>query len=229
MIKKEKELVLARHLRKRGASIKEIAKKLDVAKSSVSLWVRDIKLTINQANFLKHKGFLKEVVQKRIETRLKNENNKRGEITLKHKQRLAKFTVNRDVLITTGVMLYWAEGGKSPSNKIFRFSNSDPLMVRVVLTFLRNICKIPENKLRGHIHLHPHLDPKVAEKFWSEVSEIPISQFHKTSQQYNKRSKNTRDTLPYGTFNLGVYSTDLYLKMIAWIEIFHEKILNKYG
>lgn len=229
MEQKEKEKMLARHLRKRGLSLKDIAVKLNVAKSSVSIWVRDVKLTKKQVAFLKHKAHLQEIIKKRVETRLRNENERRRKIFLAHKQKLSKFKLNKDTLIAIGSMLYWAEGGKAPSNKVFGFSNSDPLMIKVMLSFVRNICKVPENKLRGHICLHSHLNPRQAEKFWSEISQIPISQFHKTSQQSNKRSTNTRDTLPYGTFSLGIYSTDLYLQMLAWIESFTEKVLTKYS
>src|SRR5438105_12827345 len=46
---KTAERELARELRRaEGASLKEIARKLNVARSSVSLWVRDIELTPEQ-------------------------------------------------------------------------------------------------------------------------------------------------------------------------------------
>ena len=45
---KSKEQFNARELRKKGKSMKEIAKKLKVSKGSVSLWCKDIELTENQ-------------------------------------------------------------------------------------------------------------------------------------------------------------------------------------
>ena len=45
----------ARTLRRNGRSVKEIEKKLGVARSSVSVWVRDIKLTEEQKSRLKQK------------------------------------------------------------------------------------------------------------------------------------------------------------------------------
>ncbi len=55
-MKKEKkdEKREARELRKEGASIKKIASKLNVARSSVSIWVRDIILTDIQKEILKN-------------------------------------------------------------------------------------------------------------------------------------------------------------------------------
>lgn len=229
MSKKEVEQIKARHLRKRGLSLKEIAKELKVAKSSVSTWVKDVKLTKNQLRFLGHKAHLKEVVRKRVETRLKNENIRRRLIMDAHKDHIRKINFNKEVLKVLGTTLYWAEGGKSQKNRSFNFTNSDPLMVRVMLVFIRIVCKIHEDRLRGHIHLHSHLNPGTAEKYWSSISKIPVSQFYKTTQIINKSSKNTRDTLPYGTFSIQIGSTDLFLKMLAWIEVITEKVTTQYG
>lgn len=48
MIRRVKEQVKARRLRAQGKSINEIVEKIDVAKSSVSIWVRDIRLSTDQ-------------------------------------------------------------------------------------------------------------------------------------------------------------------------------------
>lgn len=53
MVRKLGERELARRLRSKGLSIKEIARKILVAKSSVSVWVRNIKLTDSQRAVLK--------------------------------------------------------------------------------------------------------------------------------------------------------------------------------
>lgn len=43
----------ARELRKRGVSVKKIAQDLDISKSTASLWVRDIILSIEQLEGLR--------------------------------------------------------------------------------------------------------------------------------------------------------------------------------
>lgn len=225
MNKKEIEQIKARHLRKKGFSLKEIARKLEVTKSSVSVWVRDVKLTKSQLKFLKHKPHLKEVIRKRVETRLKHENEHRRLIMKNHKKDFVNKNLNVEMLKILGTTLYWAEGGKSQKNRIFSFTNSDPQMIKVMLIFLRKVCKIPEERFRAHIHLHSHLSSRVSEKYWSLISNIPTSQFYKTTQIINRSSKNTRDTLPYGTFSIQISSTDLFLKMLAWIEVVNERIV----
>ncbi len=228
MRSKEKEKVLSRQLRKRGLSLKEIAQKLKVAKSSVSLWVKDVKLTKLQIRFLSHKVHLREIIEKRVETRLKNEKAKRQKIINIYKKGMSKMKISQDKLILLGSALYWAEGGKSDKNRMFNFYNSDPEMIKVMLVFLRRVCKIPEQKLRGHLHIHPHMDVAQVEKFWSNITNIPLSQFYKTNLAQSKASKNTRNNLPYGTFSIQICSTDLYLKMLAWIEAIRENTLKTY-
>jgi len=229
MKKKHRQEILARHLRKKGFSLNHIASKLKVSKSSASVWVRNIKLTKPQLTFLRHSAHTQEIVKKRVTTRLRNEDARRRKIMDAHKSNFEKLAITKDVLEIIGTTLYWAEGGKSPSNKVFSFSNSDPNMIKVIMCFARKVLKVSEEKFRGHIHLHPHLNPVKAERYWSKVTGIPTSQFQKTSMQHNKRSSNTRDTLPYGTISVDAYSTDLYLRMLAGIEAITEKVTAQYN
>jgi predicted transcriptional regulator len=229
MLKKEKEQVLARHLRKKGKSLRDIAETLGVSKGSVSLWVKDIKLTKSQLRFLAYHPFKQEAIMKRVASRLKNEKAKRQIIIDLHKETIKHLNFSLNDLLAMGVCLYWAEGGKADSMRTFRFSNSDPEMIKVMMCFIREVCRISNSKIRGHICLHEHLDKDASLMYWSEISGIPASQFQKTSAQHNKASKNTKDTLPYGTVSIEVYSVDLYLKIMGWIEVVKDKILNKYG
>lgn len=227
MKRKAKQSVLARHLRMRGLSVNTIAKELLVAKSSVSMWVRDITLTKLQKKRLSRNVHSREVVQRRVATRLKNEKAKRRRVIDRHKQAIASLQISNSALLVLGCALYWAEGAKSEKNRIFNFSNSDPDMVRVIMLFLKKICTVPVQKMRGHIHLHPHLNAAKAKGYWAKISGIPESQFYKTSTALSRSSKNTRDTLPYGTFSVQINSVDLFLRMHGWIESISEKTLHR--
>jgi len=210
-----KEKKLARKLRKQGWSINEIYRKLGVAKGSVSLWVRDIELTKKQKQELSKKGVKKEVIEKRRETRLKRENAKRQIIIDKARKEINNLSKKELKLI--GAALYWAEGSKSQRGTV-QFSNSDPKSVQVMMRFFKEICEVPKGKFRGHIFLHPHLNTERAEKYWHNISGIPLNQFYKTSKQQSKASKGKKDTLPFGTFSIQICSTELFLKIKGWIE-----------
>ncbi|KKP80160.1 MAG: hypothetical protein A2271_03655 [Candidatus Moranbacteria bacterium RIFOXYA12_FULL_35_19] len=213
MLKKEKEDSI--RLRKKGLSIKEIAKKIGVAKSSVSIWVRNIELNLDQIEALSKKVSSIKVVEKRRQTRLKNEKGKRQIILDKAEKQIGK--ISQKELWLMGIMLYWAEGGKTQRGLV-RFSNGDPEMIKIMMAFFRRVCNVSEEKFRGYIHIHPHLDHKKAEKYWSSIADIPLKKFFKTYRKTNISSKNKKDTLPFGVFDIYICDTELFLKISGWAK-----------
>ncbi len=209
---KFKEKEIARKLRFNGDSIKDIASQLNISKGSVSLWVRDIKLTKEQLTRLSSKGQKLDVIERRRTTRLANENRRRQLIIDSASVEIKD--ISKRELWLIGIMLYWAEGGKTQS--MVRFSNSDPQMIKIIMAFFRRICHTPEEKFRGHIHIHPHLDYKAAENYWSSIAKIPLSQFYKTYRKMNVSSKNKRHTLPFGTMDVYICKKELLLKIQGW-------------
>ncbi len=207
------EKTLARKLRAKGKSINEISVKLKAPKSSISLWVRDIELNPAQIQKLSKKGAQKWVVEKRRATRLKNEGLKRQIVVDTAQNEITKLSDKELWLI--GVMLYWAEGGKTQRGLV-RFSNGDPEMIKIMMAFFRKICQVPEEKFRGYIHIHPHLNHKKAESYWSSITSIPLKKFFKTYQKINISSKNKKDTLPFGVLDIYICNTELFLKITGW-------------
>ncbi|MBU2575667.1 hypothetical protein KKF64_01070 [Patescibacteria group bacterium] len=221
---KSKEKSTARKLRELGWSINEIYTKLGVSKSSVSIWVRDIELTKKQKATLSTKGHTKEAIEKRRKTRLTRENARRQKIIDSAKIDIKQ--ISKKELFLIGISLYWGEGSKTRRG-IVEFSNSDPLLIEIMMKFFKENCEVPPKKFRGHVYLHTHLDPIKAEKYWSKISRISTKQFFKTSQQHNKASKNKKDSLPYGTFSIYVCNTKLFLKIKGWMESMYNVIINK--
>ena len=217
-IEKKKALVL----RKRGESLKSIASQLGVSKSSVSIWVRDVPLSMEQLKFLGQKGFTSEAIEKRRTTRNANEKIKRDKVMQEGAKNIRALSKN-DLRII-GLCLYWGEGGKTVRG-MARISNSDPAVIKVMMRFFREICLVEEKKFRGSLHIHSHLESHKAEKYWSTISGIPQSQFYKTYAIPSTASKGKKDTLPYGTFDIYVCSTKLFLEIIGQIEKIKE-VLN---
>jgi hypothetical protein len=122
-------------------------------------------------------------------------------------------------------MLYWAEGRKR-GKRIVSFSNSDPEIIKIMMKFFREICSVDEEKFRGHIHIHSHLNVKDSERYWSNISQIPLSQFYKTYSKPSKSSQGKMDGLPYGTFDIHVCDSVLFLTVKGWIEKISHLILN---
>ena len=212
-----KERKEVRKLRVRGFSIREIAEKTGCAKSSISGWIRDIPLTPEQIERLELKqdrararaaSHPNSPKQKWSKIRRDIENAAIGEISKNYSKYELKIV---------GAVLYWAEGYKISVNTV-NFSNSDPNMIVLMMRFFRKVCKVPEEKFRGIVHIHPHLDKNKAIKFWSRISGIPKEQFHKTQFGISRASKQKRDTLPLGTFRIVICDTRLQSKIKGWIK-----------
>jgi hypothetical protein len=210
---KTKEKIKAIKLRKKGFSLNEIRKVVGVSKGTVSLWVKNVLLTNAQKQNLLKKGFEAEIVERRRQTRLFKENLRRQIIVESAKKEVKK--ISKKELWLIGIMLYWAEGGKTQRGLV-RFSNSDPEMIKIMMKFFRHICKVPEKKFRCYIHIHPHLNFRKAEQYWSQITKVPLKQFFKTYRKLNKFSQNKRDTLPFGTLDIYVCDTLLFLKIFGW-------------
>ena len=212
-----KERVEARRLRTKGLSIREISRKIKCAKSSVSEWVRDIPLTTEQIERLSSN-------QDRGRAKAANHPNSPKQVWGKIRKDIADAAakeisdkLSQNMLKVIGSALYWADGFKQSVNMI-NFSNSDPSMVVLMMKFFRDVCRVSEEKFRGCLHIHPHLDKEKAERFWSNISGIPRRQFHKTQFGISRASKHKRDTLPLGTFRIVICDVRLKSRIDGWIK-----------
>ena len=212
---KREEKDLATQLREKGMAMNEIAKRVGVSKSSVSLWVRDVSLTKDQRNTLNKNGFSTDVIEKRRTARIANTRNRRRvEMDLAKKDIKA---ISKQELFLIGVALYWGEGGKT-ERSMARIANADPYVISFMMRFFREVCEVPEEKFRGHVHTFSHLNAKKAEEYWSGISGIPGTQFFKTYSKPSIASKSKKDSLPYGTFQIYVCDTKLFYRIKGWIE-----------
>ncbi|MFC1612663.1 hypothetical protein ACFL29_02330, partial [Patescibacteria group bacterium] len=114
----------------------------------------------------------------------------------------------------SGLMLYWAEGDKSETEDI-KFSNSDPVMIKLMMKWFREICKVPEEKFRIALHIHGLHCRSDIESFWSNIVEIPLNQFHKI--QIKPTSLGQRKKILYnGTCSIRINNRNLFRRMHGW-------------
>jgi transposase len=212
-----KEKNLARQLRKQGLSLRSISQKIHCAKSTVSGWIRDIPLTNEQILNLKNS-------QDRGRAKAANHPNSpklkwqtiRTRISTQAQQEIPTKAYESN-LKTICAALYWAEGYKQTKN-LFVFANTDPDMIRLMMYFLVNVCKVPKERFRGRVNIHPSLNVKNAEDYWSKISGISRKQFHKPLLLVSRSSQQKRKTLPYGTFRIIISDVILCSKMFGWID-----------
>jgi len=214
---KAEERKLARELRKQGWSLRAITKHVKCSKSAVSNWIRDIPLTDEQIAKLKSNQDKGRAAAAKHPNgpRLKWERIRNEVRTAASCSSSPKYSI--ESLKFIGAALYWGEGYNAGRNSVI-FSNSDPEMIKLMMLFFRKVCKVPEDRFRGGVYIHPHLDIKKATKHWSGVSSIPLSQFHKPFLAVSKASKGKRDNLPLGTFRIVVSDVYTCSRIKGWID-----------
>jgi len=206
----------AKALRKKGLSVKEIQRRLKVSRSSVSLWVRDIRLTRKQLEKLylnKKTGQLKgSIIAAMNKIKIREDITER---LMKEGEKEAGKISQRDRFIT-GVALYFAEGDKSSEH--IGFSNSDPRAIKFMVDWFREFCKIPEEKFRCSLYIHDNLSERKAKEFWSELTKIPLSQFSKSYIVKNNPNRLRKTKNSYGVLRAGASNVNLHRKIMGWIS-----------
>lgn len=213
----------ARALRKNGMSMNEIIEKTGYSKSSVSGWTHDIILTKSQRARLSQNGRSMESVERRRKSRLFNESIKRQLFIDKAKKDFSDLD-QRDLKII-GSMLYWGEGGKT-NRATARISNSNPILIKVMMRYFREICGVPNSKFRASVHTFTHANIEKTINHWVKVSGIPKEHFYKPYIKQSSASLNKRNTLPFGTLDIYVCDTKVFLKTMGWIEKISEILLK---
>ena len=213
---KTRERELAQRLRREeGAAIGEIARRVGVSKSSVSIWVRHIELTAAQREALVQRnpaynrqlsGWTRMAERRWAERRAFQDAGRRR-------------AREGDPIFIAGCMLYWAEGAKDRNQ--LQFVNSDPAMARFFVDFLRRYFEL-SGEIRITCRLYAdHLAKQTeVENFWLETLALPRTALRKSVVNvYSKYSKRLRvGNLPYGTCNVVVSRTWLTQTIFGAIQ-----------
>lgn len=172
-IEKEKALLL----RKSGFSLSEISKTLHVSKSSASIWVKDVLLSKQAKQKIERNRA--DARERAATTHRKRVDKKLADAELYGKEVVKRASMNADTARLLCAIMYWCEGTKIRRSEILGFTNSDPLVIASFLKLLRMGFEIDERKLRMALHVHDYHDADTQLRFWSKVTTIPLSQFHR--------------------------------------------------
>lgn len=210
---------LAKILRRQGQSIKEIAKKLEIASSTASSWVGNVVLDSEAINRLKQRQILGQYKTAQIRKDKTKAVNAQEEKLAKSLLKSIKFNENINMMCCA--LLYWAEGSKTESS--IGFTNSDPKMISTFLKLFRNsFFGIDESKFRCLVHIHEYHDEEKTKNFWSTVTGVPLSQFQKC---YLKPHTAHRKKDGYqGTLSLRYYDSRIVQKLKAIYNMFSSRI-----
>lgn len=189
---KTKQKKLAEKLRKEGLSYSEIMKTVPVAKSSLSLWLRDISLNTEQKQRLDELNTIgqKAGAEARRQQKIQRFNILKEEVA----QEVPKLINNP--LFVLGISLYWAEGTKqkpwNPSQR-FSFGNSDQRLILLMHKWLKTFHNIDDSQIRYRLHIHESADIPEATKKWAKILNVNPSRLKVTLKKHKKTSRHINE------------------------------------
>ncbi len=206
-------------LRKSGLSYSEILKQIPVAKSTLSLWLINVGLSKGQKQRLTEKKL--ESAHRGGERRRQNRLKQIEEINKSAKNEIKKLINNP--LWLSGTMLYWAEGSKQRIHTVSHgtiFNNSDPLMIKIFILWLKKIAQVDTKSLKFELYIHESGNVEKALNHWTKICSCK----KKDIRVYFKRNKirtnrtNTGDDY-HGLIRITVpKSSVLNRKISGWIK-----------
>lgn len=213
---KEKEKAKAIELRKKGISLSVICRQLNVSKSSVSVWVRDVELTEKQKSALRINSNLPLNLIKGAE----KYKEKFFKLRLKYQGEGKKLATKNIPLHIAGCMLLWCEGGKRRNS--VELNNSNIHMLKLFIKFLKKFYHVDDTAIAISINAHTdnNLSSEEIEGYW--ISGLGLKKENLRKTTLNRHShfsqKKKIGKLPYGTCRLCVHRTDIIQNIYGAIQ-----------
>lgn len=175
---KSNEKLESLRLRRKGLSIKEIAKKLNVSPGSVSLWCQGVTLTPAQQVILKRKQILAGHAgrQKGADMNKAKRTQAMADASIKAETDIQK--VSNQELFYLGLGIYWGEGVKSRTGQA-TVVNSDPRILCVMMRWFSECLAVEKSEFRPYVYISiAHKDrEEVIMKYWEKILDLPSTQF----------------------------------------------------
>lgn len=193
-------------MRKTGHSYPEISKILDVPKTTVLRYVRNVKI--------EPEYYGRWLDRKRSSKLFLINNLKKAKIEAENK--IIDISEKESALIAA--MIYWCEGAK----KDFSFINSDPLLVVTFLQSLKRGFNLSDDRFTISLRIYEDLDKDRCVKFWSKVTGVHLDK--RTSIKVLKGSKHGK--LKHGMCRVRVKKGNLIHKEIFAITTLVNKFIQ---
>lgn len=191
-----------------GLSDKELSDRLSVDSTLIKSWCDDLS-----------RSRMKKVI-------IKNEL-KRREIFCLGKEIAQKVRFNFNQAKIYCAILYGCEGSKYPATKSVTLVNSDPSLVRTFITLLRKSFILEEKKFKIHLQIHKDQDFNTLRAYWSNLLNIPPSQFYRPTITDGNGKKHRNEY--FGTCSVRYYENRLQLLLIGIFEEFLRKSTTLVG
>ena len=216
----------ARRLRNNGLSIKDIHKKLGIPLSTLSGWLKDVKLNKNQRAKLEKK-WRQALVDARVKAVLWH--NEQKKFRIEQAQTQAKTTLSqiditdKNILDLTLALLYLGEGSKKTLGT--SMGNSDPQILKFFITILKYNYAIDNKNIKCELHLRADQDPNKIRKYWSKELHLSIKNFMTISIDERTSGKPTYHSYK-GVCVVRCGNVAIQRKLVYLSKIFCEKVIE---
>lgn len=178
-------------MRKRGRSIRFIESTLNIPRSTLSGWLKNVPLTNEQRHKL-NADWLKSLAKSRIKAKKWHHHKK--EERLREAARSAESTlsaipINTDILELAVAFLYLGEGTKG---KCTALANSNPNVIKFYVRALKQLYKLADHDLVVELHLRHDQNGNEMITYWSSAVSLPPTSFIKPVFDRRTESKPTR-------------------------------------
>ncbi len=215
-------------LRKKGFSIGKIEHNLGIPRSTLSGWLKNIKLSQKQKEKLTQ-NWKNALVKARKKAVLWH--NAQKEKRLKKAENQAIETIrgiditDKKILELALAILYMGEGTKRKIET--SIGSSDPLILKFFIATLKTLYNFNPEKIKCQLNLRADQNPEKMKHFWSKELGVPINNFGYVS--LDKRTIGSK-TYPHykGVCHVLCGNVAIQRKLIYLSERFCRKVIEKY-
>lgn len=209
---------IAIELRKKGLSYSDIQNSINLPRSTIAYWLKDIELSDEQTEKLKAKR-----------SAVAKANSGKRAARILHETEEIKDSAAKEIggitkreLWLMGIMLYWKFGNQSDLKKGLHFTNSDSDLVKLFLKWLTDIGKIRDEEIVFDIFLHKNQKDDMGEviNYWSKVTNFSKEHFSRFYfYKIGKPKKRTVKRSKFGLLRVRVKASSMLARQMAgWIE-----------
>ena len=205
---------------KKRLSYGEIRKKLGVSRGTLSYWLREHPLKKDEIAKSRYRSWLKGAASRELFRISMQKKREQLDKEIYNQQKIKLVNTQKESFFVAGLMLYLGEGDKKNRARV-GLANSDPLVIKFFVKWLKDFLFIRKEKIHIELHLYENMDIQKEEKFWSHISGISKEQFYKIQiRKLKKGSFTYQESQRHGTCSVIVNSTEKKREVMTGIRAF---------
>ncbi len=222
MVRNKDKFEQALQLRTRGFTLEEIAKYVDVSKSTVSKWLKNNAISAEITKQNKRRAGQENAKRLKLmsKTRTRERANRYKEVEQSAEVEFKHYKNNP--LFIAGLTTYASLGDVTEGRNI-RLTTARMMAHKTFIGFAVEYLGVPKNKIKLWLFLYADHGEETCMKKWHKATTLPYAQFHKNQII---KGKPKHKTLHHGVGNTIIGNTVLKRKLIRWIELMQKELIK---